>query len=203
MREQGKLVTWHDDRGFGFIEPDAGGPDVFLHIKAFPAGAGRPQTGLRLSYETERNREGKLRARAVRIEDRSPAQAVGQTVAKLGVHRSPGRMVLAGFLVLYLLVHLVWGVPGWVHVLYLGASVLCFGFYAVDKSAAQDGRLRIREKTLLLLGLACGWPGAVIAQEGLRHKSGKVPFRRVFWASVAANVAGFLLVCTPLFSAVL
>ncbi|MDJ1170725.1 cold shock domain-containing protein [Roseofilum sp. BLCC_M154] len=29
---KGQLATWKDDRGFGFIQPDNGGKEVFLHI---------------------------------------------------------------------------------------------------------------------------------------------------------------------------
>jgi hypothetical protein len=35
-----------------------------------------------------------------------------------------------------------------------------------------------------------GWPGALVAQETLRHKSKKASFRIVFWATVLINCAG-------------
>lgn len=63
--------------------------------------------------------------------------------------------------------------------------------YAVDKSAARAGRRRVPESTLLLLGFAGGWPGAIVAQRMLRHKTRKASFRRAFWLSVAANVVVF------------
>lgn len=44
MRFEGVLRTWDDDRGFKSIAPTHGGQDVFMHIKAFAAGSGRPQT---------------------------------------------------------------------------------------------------------------------------------------------------------------
>ena len=50
-------------------------------------------------------------------------------------------------------------------------------FYAADKSAARAGRWRIPESTLLMLGLCCGWPGGIVAQQWLRHKSVKPSFR--------------------------
>lgn len=75
--------------------------------------------------------------------------------------------------------------------LYLGASALCFAVYAHDKAAARAGRRRTPESTLLLLGLACGWPGALLAQRCLRHKSSKVAFLRKFWGTVALNVGAF------------
>jgi uncharacterized membrane protein YsdA (DUF1294 family) len=88
------------------------------------------------------------------------------------------------------------GVPRWVGGLYLGASVLCFTLYAADKSAAIQGRQRIPESTLLALGLVGGWPGAIVAQQGLRHKSAKLAFLLRFWVTVVVNVAVFAWVTT-------
>jgi uncharacterized membrane protein YsdA (DUF1294 family) len=73
----------------------------------------------------------------------------------------------------------------------LGLSLLTFLAYAVDKSAAINGRWRTREKTLHLLSVAGGWPGALLAQQLLRHKCSKPSFVAVFWITVAANAAGF------------
>jgi len=72
---------------------------------------------------------------------------------------------------------------------YLLASTVCFIAYALDKSAARAGARRTPERTLLLLGLAGGWPGAVLAQQWLRHKTRKQPFQGRFWLSVAAHTA--------------
>ena len=44
MRFDGKLKSWNDDRGFGFIEPLQGGQEIFVHIKSF-----RPALDDRLS----------------------------------------------------------------------------------------------------------------------------------------------------------
>ena len=65
MRFEGTLKTWHDDRGFGFIEPTQGGQEIFVHIKAFPAGTGRPQVGQVLSFEVTLGPNGKKRAQDV------------------------------------------------------------------------------------------------------------------------------------------
>ena len=76
--------------------------------------------------------------------------------------------------------------------LYLVASLLTFLMYAVDKSAAQKGAWRTKESTLHLLSLVGGWPGALVAQEKLRHKSKKQSFRSVFWVTVFINCAAFI-----------
>ncbi|MDC8756531.1 DUF1294 domain-containing protein [Janthinobacterium fluminis] len=98
---------------------------------------------------------------------------------------------IAAFALLYLGVMLSWGISHLVAAAYLAASALCLILYAVDKSAAKGGRRRTPERTLLLCGLACGWPGAVLAQQWLRHKSSKKSFRLKFWGTVALNVAAF------------
>lgn len=83
----------------------------------------------------------------------------------------------------------------WIAAAYLGMSLLTFVVYAIDKAAARVQRRRTAESTLHLLALACGWPGALLAQQSLRHKSVKQPFRTVFWLTVVINVAGLVLLC--------
>jgi uncharacterized membrane protein YsdA (DUF1294 family) len=76
--------------------------------------------------------------------------------------------------------------------LYLSASAIAFLAYAVDKKAARARRARISENTLHLLALFGGWPGALLAQKVLRHKSSKKSFRRVFLGTVILNCFGLL-----------
>jgi hypothetical protein len=33
MRIKGKIATWNDEKGFWFIAPNAGGKQIFIHIK--------------------------------------------------------------------------------------------------------------------------------------------------------------------------
>lgn len=75
-------------------------------------------------------------------------------------------------------------------------SLLTFAAYAVDKSAARHGARRVRERTLHLLALLGGWPGALLAQQLLRHKTVKPGFRLVFWFTVLSNVAAVWLALT-------
>lgn len=84
----------------------------------------------------------------------------------------------------------------WLASAYGVASVVCFIVYAADKSAAVQHRRRIPERTLLLLGLACGWPGGFVAQRCLRHKTAKTSFQTAFWCSVIVNVAAVGWLCT-------
>ena len=71
--------------------------------------------------------------------------------------------------------------------LYAGTSLLAFVSYYLDKSAARTGRWRTPEARLHLLALIGGWPGALLAQHHLRHKSAKTSFLFVFWATVLLN----------------
>jgi cold shock protein len=58
-------VKWFNaTKGYGFIQPDAGGPDVFVHISAVErAGMREIVEGQKLGYEMERdNKSGKMSA---------------------------------------------------------------------------------------------------------------------------------------------
>ena len=68
------------------------------------------------------------------------------------------------------------------------ASALAFVVYWQDKRAARQGQWRTSERSLHLLGLAGGWPGALAAQRRLRHKTSKRSFQVVFWITVVAHL---------------
>lgn len=80
---------------------------------------------------------------------------------------------------------------------YLVIGVVTFFVYAKDKRAAINGNWRVPEKTLHILSVAGGWLGALIAQDKLRHKTQKQPFRSIYWLTVAMNVAVFVWTLTP------
>lgn len=73
-------------------------------------------------------------------------------------------------------------------VIFIVFSVFSYLYYAKDKSAAKQGEWRVPESRLHLFSLLCGWPGSIIAQEKLRHKTKKVSFRLVFWLTVVVNI---------------
>ncbi|MCG9673497.1 DUF1294 domain-containing protein [Vibrio chagasii] len=80
---------------------------------------------------------------------------------------------------------------------YLVIGVVTFFVYAKDKRAAINGNWRVPEKTLHIFSVAGGWLGALIAQDKLRHKTQKQPFRAIYWLTVVINVATFVWTLTP------
>ena len=197
MRFEGLVKSWSAERGFGFIEPTQGGQEIFVHIKAFSPRVGQPRLNQIVTFEVELNGEGKKRARMVQIV--KPARAArhprNDAPAQWGI---ASLFAIPAFFFLYIAIAMVWRVPLWFAALYVVASIVCFLAYAIDKSAAVAGRWRISESTLILLGLAGGWPGAIVAQQALRHKSSKASFRSAFWASVAMNVCAFIAFNSPI-----
>ena len=62
--------------------------------------------------------------------------------------------------------------------IFIIASTFTFLIYAKDKRAAQNDEWRTSESSLHLYSLLFGWPGAVIAQQKLRHKNKKQNFKK-------------------------
>jgi len=197
MRFEGKLKSWNDERGFGFIESTQGGQEIFVHVKAFKTRAGRPQIGQVFSFEVELGPQGKKRAKNVEIVRAVPIRSSKR-------HESPAQwgtatlFALPLFLIVFVIVSVLWRPPLWFAGVYLVISTLAFLAYAADKSAARRQAWRTPESTLHFLALAGGWPGALLAQQFLRHKSTKAEFRSVFWATVILNALGFVALCSPL-----
>ena len=65
---KGVLKTWKDDRGFGFIKPDDGSDDIFIHISALKGSERRPYRGETVYYQVEHGDDGKSKAVNARIE---------------------------------------------------------------------------------------------------------------------------------------
>lgn len=75
-------------------------------------------------------------------------------------------------------------------VLYLLAvNAGAFAAMAADKRRAMRDQRRIPERTLLQIALIGGALGAVAAQQVLRHKTRKEPFRTQLWMIAAAWTA--------------
>jgi uncharacterized membrane protein YsdA (DUF1294 family)/cold shock CspA family protein len=193
MRFQGRITQWKDDQGFGFITPNSGGERLFLHIRAFTRGQPRPAGDEIVTYEMARDDKGRPRAAAVQF-----VRPAGQKRAPAvpGSQRWP--LVLAALFLAFLTAAALAGkLPVMLPVLYGGLSVVAFLAYALDKSAARNGRWRTKENTLHLLSLAGGWPGALVAQQRLRHKSSKPSFLAVFWVTVVLNCGILAWLLTP------
>ena len=65
---KGVLKTWKEDRGFGFIKPDDGGKDIFIHISALNGVSRRPTTGDVIHYQIAKDNRGKYKAINAKIE---------------------------------------------------------------------------------------------------------------------------------------
>ena len=64
----GIVKFFNTTRGYGFIQPDDGGEDVFFHISAVErSGLAPPNEGDKLSYDIEEDRQGRTAATNLRI----------------------------------------------------------------------------------------------------------------------------------------
>ncbi len=77
----------------------------------------------------------------------------------------------------------------WILVIYLFIiNMITFAAFAGDKREAELGRRRISERDLLTLAFIGGTPAALVAQQMLRHKTRKEPFRSTLWTLAALHL---------------
>ena len=187
----GTITTWNDPRGFGYITTPSG-ERYFVHISAFGGTKVRPEPGDIVTFSPGVDAEG--RPRATRV-----SGVGGRIYRKRSRPASVTYAWLLG-LAIALLIAIVFGsAPLWFGAVYAGMSVITFAVYARDKSAARAKRQRTSENSLLTLGLLCGWPGAMLAQQWLRHKSMKASFLNAFWVTVVLNCVTLVVLSLPEF----
>jgi uncharacterized membrane protein YsdA (DUF1294 family)/cold shock CspA family protein len=197
VQQKGKITNWNDDKGFGFITPIGGGKQIFIHVKAFKNRSIRPELNQVVSYDISKDSRGRTCANnASRLGDRKPKKTK-KSSSTLSI------IIIFAFSIFLVLSVLVTKMPALILAFYFVVSLLTFIIYFVDKLAAQNGGWRTPESTLHFLSLAGGWPGALLAQQKIRHKSQKQPFRAVFWVTVILNFTVFIWLLTPKGNAVL
>ncbi|MDP0588422.1 MAG: cold shock and DUF1294 domain-containing protein [Candidatus Endonucleobacter bathymodioli] len=186
MRIKGKITSWKGDKGFGFITPNGGGQQVFVHIKAFNRMGKTPAINQLVTYSRSSDKQGRPCAEDV--------TRAGELLSKNTKKKNSSFT----FIIPILFVVFV-GISAFTNNIelvvlpfYIVINLLTFVLYAVDKSTAQNGSWRIKESTLHLFSLIGGWSGAMIAQQTLRHKSKKQNFRAVFWVTVILNIGAFI-----------
>ena len=190
MRYQGKLVEWNDEKGFGFVLPNAGGMRFFVHMNDFVDRQQRPELNDLITFEMGNDKSGRSRAISVALVPTPQQRIQREQRAQQRAGAQASAYYLAGFWIVLLCVASVAKFLPWQFTLSVAVlSLITYGIYSGDKQAAESGQRRTPENTLLLLALIGGWPGAAIAQQRLRHKTTKQPFRSVYWFTVFANCA--------------
>ena len=190
---RGTLARWIEEKGFGFIRPDDGDRDVFVHIRDFGGISRKPKVGDVVRYQPLNDGTGKYRAADVSIEGVSrlpsgrPARLRSVSSDQKTSTGVGGIVMVTVFSAVIVGFTVLGKVPVVVAFIYLISSCCTFIAYAFDKSAAMNRRWRTQESTLHLLSMMGGWPGALIAQKMFRHKSKKTEFLIIFWMTVAMN----------------
>ena len=184
MRHWGKISKSDDERGFGFISSRKGGDLVFFHISSVERRDRRPSVNEPVSYTLALDSRRRPQANDIRFVNSSSDSAMPQ-IPRLGIALPLG-LALSFLIFLAALAGAGWLEMSWL-VLYYGASLITYSYYSRDKTAALNARRRTPESTLHLMSLIGGWPGALIAQAYLRHKTRKLSFLVGYWLTVVLN----------------
>ncbi|MGL0931675.1 DUF1294 domain-containing protein [Vibrio vulnificus] len=180
---KGKVVEWNDSKGYGFISALNGELRVFLHISTVQSKGRRPKVDDDVKFEVNEDKKGRYNATNVTI---------------LGSGSIPSTIM---FSIVYLVIAstavFILGGEKLFIAAYILMSILTYVMYAIDKNAAQNGKWRTPENTLHLLSLLGGWMGALCAQNQLRHKSQKQPFKSILWLTIFVNIGAFVWTFTP------
>ncbi|BBL73404.1 DUF1294 domain-containing protein [Methylomagnum ishizawai] len=194
---KGTLVMWNDLKGFGFVRPepaDGDQDDHFIHITAFKKGMSRrPEIGDAVRFRPDDSAEAgdKKRAAFALIEGMDYEHPEPKPFSLAPKPRS----LLTNLLILTPLMlssYTLWmarnPLPFFSYCIF---SLITIMIYGADKTHAATRRWRVPENYLLVLELMGGWPGALVAQNQLRHKTRKSTYKILLHTIVAAHLLGW------------
>ncbi|WP_300464889.1 DUF1294 domain-containing protein [Desulfobacula sp.] len=173
--EKGTLISWNNDKGYGFIRPYNNTKDIFFHVKSLPHYQRRPKVKDVLMYEVGIDEKQQHYAHSVKIK---------------GIAWSyftiiwPSMTLLFGLYVYFVLQQKLSFHP---LAIYAGMSLLTIRAYSRDKRAARLGTWRTSELRLHIFEMLGGWPGALLAQRCYRHKSRKIKYQIIFWLIITSH----------------
>ncbi|MBU1309920.1 MAG: cold shock domain-containing protein, partial [Gammaproteobacteria bacterium] len=75
MQLSGTVVSWHDDKGFGFVKCDQSQQQLFFHIRDQAGGNARPEPGDRLHFTQGNDKRGRPIASQWRFSDNNKASS--------------------------------------------------------------------------------------------------------------------------------
>ncbi|BCW90707.1 hypothetical protein sos41_38820 [Alphaproteobacteria bacterium SO-S41] len=185
-RQEGIVVAWDDERGFGFAEVPGAPQHVFVHIKFLRHKHVRPAVGEKLSFTIAEGRNGRTAAADIEIVGAPPPPP--PKPAPVAVPKPPRPPLVPDFSRLFAAVVLIGGAliaygigraPAWVPGLYCAMGLVSGTLYAFDKDYARGHRRRVRELSLHLADALFGVAGGLFAQHVFRHKTRKLSFRYV------------------------
>ncbi len=189
MRIHGTIAQWQEEKRFGLIEPMDGTAALFFHEAFLLHQKRRPRVGDTVSFEIATNAEGKRRAERILFPGERDPKQVDRIVDIASISLASFFFAGLGLLVYQKRLGAITAI------VYLLASLLTFLLYWHDKRKAKNDGWRTPEKTLHLFSLAGGWPGALIAQRVLHHKSRKRSFRLIFATTILCNLV-LVALCT-------
>lgn len=206
MRDQGRLVEWFDDKGYGFIQPNDGLKErVFLHIKDFAQKGPRPIVGCALEYVVQLDGQGRYKAKQVtylKATQTVHAKTNRTSQNTLNAQKAPSLQPMQIICIVYIVALAILSISGLLNgmiLLFVSIiNVMTYWFYAQDKEAAQINQRRVPENTLHILAFLGGWPAAWLAQQRLRHKTQKQPFRNIYFCTIVFNILLILWLISPL-----
>ncbi len=178
MQHKGRITTWKDDKGFGFITPEQGGEQVFFHVSDVTNKQYRPSVDTLVTY-------------TLTYDDRQHPRAINVQLTTIPTY--PTAIVVPLFVCGVVLVAMIGAtfllkksplIPS----AYVLVSIFTFLAYYIDKSSAMRTAWRVPERRLHILELLGGWPGALVAQHYYRHKTTKLSYQVSYWMIVVIHV---------------